>query len=85
MRGPGLSTITFVEGERGVLVIAPLISAEVVAAALALYREHRGERPVTAVIYTHSHVDHFGGVREVVDPGEVAAGWGRAPPSAVSD
>ncbi len=66
--------MTFVEGERGVVVIDPLISAEVAAAALALYREHRGERPVTGVIYTHSHVDHFGGVRGVVDPAEVTAG-----------
>ncbi|WBO61929.1 alkyl/aryl-sulfatase [Streptomyces camelliae] len=74
VRGLDLSNITFVEGERGVVVIDPLISAEVAAAALALYREHRGERPVTGVIYTHSHIDHFGGVRGVVDPAEVAAG-----------
>ncbi|KOV60551.1 alkyl/aryl-sulfatase [Streptomyces sp. MMG1121] len=74
VRGLDLSNITFVEGERGVVVVDPLISAEVAAAALELYREHRGVRPVTAVIYTHSHVDHFGGVRGVVDPEEVAAG-----------
>lgn len=74
VRGLDLSNVTFVEGERGVVVIDPLISAEVAAAALALYRAHRGERPVTGVIYTHSHVDHFGGVRGVVDPAEVTAG-----------
>ncbi|MFM9615700.1 alkyl/aryl-sulfatase [Streptomyces niveiscabiei] len=74
VRGLDLSNVTFVEGERGVVVIDPLISTEVAAAALALYREHRGERPVTGVIYTHSHVDHFGGVRGVVDPADVAAG-----------
>ena len=74
VRGLDLSNITFVEGERGVIVIDPLISAEVAAAALALYREHRGDRPVTAVVYTHSHVDHFGGVRGVVDQQEVDAG-----------
>ncbi|MFE1886669.1 alkyl/aryl-sulfatase [Streptomyces diastatochromogenes] len=74
VRGLDLSHITFVEGERGVIVVDPLISEEVAAAALALYREHRGERPVTAVIYTHSHVDHFGGVRGVVDAADVAAG-----------
>ncbi len=51
-------------------MIDPLISAETAAAALALYRSHRGDRPVTAVIYTHAHVDHFGGVRGVLD-GEV--------------
>jgi alkyl sulfatase BDS1-like metallo-beta-lactamase superfamily hydrolase len=48
-------------------VIDPLVSAETAAAALALYRKHRGDRPVTGVIYTHSHVDHFGGVRGVID------------------
>ncbi|MEU9193300.1 alkyl sulfatase dimerization domain-containing protein [Streptomyces hundungensis] len=74
VRGLDLSNITFVEGERGVIVIDPLISAEVAAAALALYRDHRGDRPVTAVIYTHSHVDHFGGVRGVVEPTEVTDG-----------
>ncbi|MEU8973292.1 alkyl sulfatase dimerization domain-containing protein [Streptomyces monashensis] len=74
VRGLDLSNVTFVEGERGVVVIDPLISGEVAAAALALYRAHRGERPVTGVIYTHSHIDHFGGVRGVVDPADVAAG-----------
>ncbi|WP_413471511.1 alkyl/aryl-sulfatase [Streptomyces sp. MB09-02B] len=74
VRGLDLSNVTFVEGERGVVVNDPLISTEVAAAALALYREHRGDRPVTGVIYTHSHVDHFGGVRGVVDPAEVTTG-----------
>ncbi|WP_223839259.1 MBL fold metallo-hydrolase [Saccharopolyspora pogona] len=70
VRGLDLSNMTLVEGERGVIVIDPLVSVETAAAALALYRQHRGERPVTAVIYTHSHVDHFGGVEGVVS-GEV--------------
>ncbi|WP_432080400.1 alkyl/aryl-sulfatase [Streptomyces sp. WAC 04229] len=74
VRGFDLSNMTLVEGERGVLVIDPLISAETAAAALALYRAHRGDRPVTGVLYTHSHVDHFGGVRGVL--GEAAAGSG---------
>jgi alkyl sulfatase BDS1-like metallo-beta-lactamase superfamily hydrolase len=59
--------MTLVEGERGVIVIDPLVSTETAAAALGLYRRHRGERPVTAVIYTHSHIDHFGGVEAVTD------------------
>ena len=67
VRGLDLSNMTLVEGETGVIVIDPLISAETAAAALALYRTHRGERPVTAVIYTHAHVDHFGGVHGVLD------------------
>jgi alkyl sulfatase BDS1-like metallo-beta-lactamase superfamily hydrolase len=69
VRGLDLSNMTLVEGESGVIVIDPLISAEVAAAALALYRKHRGDRPVTGVIYTHSHVDHFGGVEGVTGGG----------------
>lgn len=75
VRGFDLSNITFVEGDTGVIVIDPLVSTEVAAAALALYREHRGaDRPVVAVIYTHSHVDHFGGVLGVTTQAEVDAG-----------
>lgn len=67
LRGIELSNMTVVEGETGVVVIDPAVSAEVAAAGLALYRRHRGERPVTAVIFTHSHIDHFGGVLGIVD------------------
>ncbi|ERK70273.1 alkyl/aryl-sulfatase [Leifsonia aquatica] len=74
VRGFDLSNITFVEGDTGVIVIDPLISTETAAASLALYREHRGERPVVAVIYTHSHVDHFGGVFGVTSVEDVDAG-----------
>ncbi|MGW2593661.1 alkyl/aryl-sulfatase [Streptomyces sp. NPDC001515] len=74
VRGFDLSNMTLVEGDRGVFVIDPLISAETAAAALALYRRHRGHRPVTGVLYTHSHVDHFGGVRGVLTDEDVAAG-----------
>jgi alkyl sulfatase BDS1-like metallo-beta-lactamase superfamily hydrolase len=74
VRGADLSNVTFVEGKEGVIVIDPLISAETAAAALALYRKHRSNRRVTAVIYTHSHVDHFGGVKGVVDEADVGPG-----------
>jgi alkyl sulfatase BDS1-like metallo-beta-lactamase superfamily hydrolase len=74
VRGHDLSNMTIVEGRKGVLVIDPLICAETAAAALRLYRDHRGERPVTGLLYTHSHVDHFGGALGVVDAGDVAAG-----------
>ncbi|PZT77180.1 MULTISPECIES: alkyl/aryl-sulfatase [unclassified Streptomyces] len=74
VRGFDLSNMTLVEGERGVLVIDPLVCAPTAAAALALYRAHRGERPVTGVLYTHSHVDHFGGVRGVLTDEAVAGG-----------
>ncbi|MGO3886467.1 MAG: alkyl/aryl-sulfatase [Mycetocola sp.] len=74
VRGLDLSTITFIEGDTGVIVVDPLISTETAAAAVALYREHRGDRAVVAVIYTHSHVDHFGGVLGVASQRDVDAG-----------
>ena len=67
LRGIELSNMTVIEGDSGVIVIDPAVSAEVAAAGLKLYRTHRGDRPVTAVIFTHSHLDHFGGVLGVVD------------------
>jgi len=66
VRGLDLSNMTIVEGDRGIIVIDPLISKETAAAGLGLYQHHRGQRPVSGVIYTHSHVDHFGGVEGVV-------------------
>ncbi len=74
VRGFDLSNITFVEGDTGIIVIDPLVSTETAAAALALYREHRGDGAVRAVIYTHSHVDHFGGVLGVTTQADVDAG-----------
>jgi alkyl sulfatase BDS1-like metallo-beta-lactamase superfamily hydrolase len=74
VRGFDLSNISFIEGETGVIVIDPLICTETAAAALALYRAHRGDRPVVAIIYTHSHVDHFGGVLGVTSQADVDAG-----------
>jgi len=75
VRGLDISNITFVESDDGIIVIDPLVSTEVAAAALALYRTHRGgERPVVAVIYTHSHVDHFGGVLGITSQADVDAG-----------
>ncbi|MEU3072985.1 alkyl/aryl-sulfatase [Streptomyces laurentii] len=69
VRGLDVSNMTLVEGDRGVVVIDPLVSVETAAAALALYRAHRGERPVTGLVYTHSHGDHFGGARGVLPHG----------------
>ncbi|MGN6128076.1 MAG: alkyl/aryl-sulfatase [Humibacter sp.] len=74
VRGLDLSNVTFVEGDTGVIVIDPLISTEVASRAISLYREHRGDRPVTGVIYTHSHADHFGGVKGVTTQDDVDAG-----------
>ena len=74
VRGYDLSVMSVIEGDAGVIVIDPLISKETAAAAFALYREHRGDRPVTAMIYTHSHVDHFGGVKGIISQADVDAG-----------
>ena len=74
VRGLDLSNISFIEGDTGVIVIDPLICTETAAAALAMYRAHRGDRAVSAVIYTHSHVDHFGGVLGVTNQADVDAG-----------
>jgi len=74
IRGYDLSNITFVEGETGWIIFDPLTAKETAAAALAYINEELGERPVTGVIFSHSHVDHFGGVRGVIDEERLAAG-----------
>jgi alkyl sulfatase BDS1-like metallo-beta-lactamase superfamily hydrolase len=67
VRGLDLSNMSLVETDSGVVVIDTLMGNETAAAALALYRKHRGDRPVKAVLITHSHADHFGGTAAVVD------------------
>jgi alkyl sulfatase BDS1-like metallo-beta-lactamase superfamily hydrolase len=74
VRGLDLSVMSFIEGDTGVVIVDPLISKETGAAALELYRRHRGDRPVTAVIFTHSHIDHFGGVLGFVSEDDVTSG-----------
>ena len=74
VRGFDLANISFVRSDSGWIVFDPLTNRETAAAALALVNEHLGERPVVAVVYSHSHVDHFGGVRGVVDEADVKAG-----------
>lgn len=74
VRNQDLSNMTIVEGSRGLVVIDPLISTETARAALDLYSKHRPKKPVVAVIYSHSHVDHYGGVRGIVDESAVKAG-----------
>lgn len=71
VRGFCLANVTFVEGDTGLIVIDPLTFTEHARAALELYFAHRGRRRVVAVIYTHSHRDHYGGVRGVISPEEV--------------
>jgi alkyl sulfatase BDS1-like metallo-beta-lactamase superfamily hydrolase len=74
VRGLDISNMNILEGDTGLVVMDPLLAAETARAGLELYFAHRPRRPVVAVIYTHSHVDHFGGVRGVVDEADVRAG-----------
>jgi alkyl sulfatase BDS1-like metallo-beta-lactamase superfamily hydrolase len=75
VRGFDLADISFVRGKTGWIVIDPLTAAETAQAAVKLFQEHVGKGlPITAVIYSHSHGDHWGGVRGVVDEADVRAG-----------
>jgi alkyl sulfatase BDS1-like metallo-beta-lactamase superfamily hydrolase len=74
VRGHDLSVMSIIEGDTGYIVIDPLVSTECAAASMRLAFDHLGEKPVVAVIYTHSHVDHWGGVKGVVDEADVRAG-----------
>ncbi len=74
VRGLDIANMTLIESGAGVIVVDTLTSTEGAAAALALYRRHRGERPVSAIIYTHTHTDHWGGCAGVVDRAVVASG-----------
>lgn len=71
LRGFDLGNITLIDGDTGWIVIDTLTSRETAAAAMAFARTHLGDKPVTAVVFTHSHIDHFGGALGVVTPDEV--------------
>lgn len=74
VRGYDLSNMTIIRGRTGWILVDPLTTEEAAAAALALVNTTLGARPVTGLVYTHSHADHFGGARGVVDPADVASG-----------
>ncbi|UCH74759.1 MAG: MBL fold metallo-hydrolase, partial [Rhodospirillales bacterium] len=74
VRGFDLANISFIKSDTGWIVFDPLTAKETAAAALKFINEQLGARPVVAVVYSHSHGDHFGGVRGVVDPERLAAG-----------
>ncbi|HYW61816.1 MAG TPA: alkyl sulfatase dimerization domain-containing protein [Bradyrhizobium sp.] len=74
VRGFDIANMTLIEGESGVVVVDTLTSIEGARAALELYYEHRGKRPVVAVIFTHTHTDHWGGARGVIDDAMLARG-----------
>lgn len=74
IRGFDLTNITFIKGKTGWIVFDPLTTQEPARAALKFLNDTLGARPVTGVVYSHSHIDHFGGVRGVVDEADVRAG-----------
>jgi alkyl sulfatase BDS1-like metallo-beta-lactamase superfamily hydrolase len=74
LRGYDLAVMSIIEGKNGWIVVDPLTAQESAARALAFARQHLGNKPVSAIIFTHSHVDHFGGALAVASPADVAAG-----------
>ncbi len=74
VRGFDLSNVSFIEGGTGWIIFDTATTVETARAALAFINEHLGERPVSAVVHSHSHIDHFGGVRGVVDEADVRSG-----------
>jgi alkyl sulfatase BDS1-like metallo-beta-lactamase superfamily hydrolase len=73
VRGYDLSVMTVISGETGWIIVDPLTTTETAAAALALVQETLGERPISGMIYTHSHADHFGGARGIIEEDEIAS------------
>jgi alkyl sulfatase BDS1-like metallo-beta-lactamase superfamily hydrolase len=74
VRGYDLANISFIKSDTGWIVFDPLTAKETAKAALEFINEKLGKRPVVAVVYSHSHGDHFGGVRGVVDEEDVKSG-----------
>lgn len=74
VRGFDVSNMTVIAGKTGWILIDPLTNRETSAVALELVNQQLGARPIVAVIYTHSHADHFGGIRGIVSPDDVKAG-----------
>jgi alkyl sulfatase BDS1-like metallo-beta-lactamase superfamily hydrolase len=74
VRGYDLANISFIKSDTGWIIFDPLTAKETAAAALKFINEQLGERPVVAVVYSHSHGDHFGGVRGVIEEADVRSG-----------
>ncbi len=74
IRGMDLANMTVIEGDSGLIIIDPLLTPTTARAALDLYLQHRPQKPVAAVIYTHNHVDHFAGVRGIVSEADISEG-----------
>jgi alkyl sulfatase BDS1-like metallo-beta-lactamase superfamily hydrolase len=74
VRGYDLANITFIKGDTGWIIFDPLLTAATSKAALALVTQELGQFPVKAVVYSHAHADHFGGVKGVVSQAQVDSG-----------
>jgi alkyl sulfatase BDS1-like metallo-beta-lactamase superfamily hydrolase len=74
VRNNDIANLTIVEGETGLVIIDCAACVEAAAQGMELFRAHVGDKPVVAVIYTHTHIDHYGGVKGVVDAADVASG-----------
>ena len=74
VRGFDLSNMTIIQSKTGWIIVDPLTTADAAKAAMSVVTTQLGARPIVAMIYTHSHVDHFGGAKGIVDPADVASG-----------
>src|SRR5512140_1979687 len=74
VRGLDIANMTLIEGDTGVIVVDTLTSIEGARAAMELYLQHRGVRPCAAIIFTHTHTDHWGGARGVLEEDVMASG-----------
>lgn len=74
VRGFDLANMTLIEGDTGWIIVDPLTATETVRAAMKVVDEHLGKRPVKAILSTHSHADHFGGIRALANEEDLASG-----------
>jgi alkyl sulfatase BDS1-like metallo-beta-lactamase superfamily hydrolase len=74
VRDADIANVTFIEGKKGLVVVDCAMSVEFARVALGMLREHVTDKPISAVIYTHTHIDHYGGVKGLVDEADVASG-----------
>ena len=76
VRNNDIANLTIIEGDDGLVIVDCMSAVETAAQGHGLFREHVTDKPVAAVIYTHTHIDHYGGVKGVVDPADVRVGQG---------